>query len=156
MRYYATLFLNDQDVRRSQDEIREIESFLPTISSDICCQNDKQKSINMGITSSNSNQYHQYEKELFGYQKKNTIYNYGPYYLTNIDINKSYILDNQINNEYYNTQIIKDIESYNIILKKQNSNFNIKVELTSDFNINYNLSHKYNDILINSYIIEIH
>ena len=37
MRYYATLFLNDQDVRRSQDEIREIESFLPTISSDYNC-----------------------------------------------------------------------------------------------------------------------
>ena len=34
MRYYATLFLNDQDVRLSQDEIREIVSFLPTIPSE--------------------------------------------------------------------------------------------------------------------------
>lgn len=133
-----------------------IKSSNPSISSDICCQNNKKKSINIGITSSNSTQYHLYEKQLIGYQKDNIIYNLGPYYLTKKDINKSYIWSNnnteiipeiipEISNQY-----IKSINSYNIILKQQNSNFNIQVELTESFNINNN----YNE-LIKEYIIKI-
>ena len=133
-----------------------IKSSSPTISSDICFQNDKKQSINMGITSSNSNQYHQYEKQLYGYQKDIIIYNYGPYYLSHLDINKSYLWDNNNKiDDNYNNKFIKDIDSYNIILKKQNSNFNIKVDLTNYFNINCISYHTYNHTLIHSYIIEI-
>jgi hypothetical protein len=137
-----------------------IKSSNPSISSDVCCQNDKKNSINIGITSSNSNQYHLYEKQLIGYQKDNIIYNLGPYYLTKKDINKSYIwgnnntnnnnTNNNSNNSEISNQYIKSINSYNIILKQQNSNFNIQVELTESFNINNN----YNE-LIKEYIIKI-
>ena len=121
-----------------------VKSSIPTISSDISCQNDKTQMLNIGITSSNSKQYHQYEKQLIGYQKDRIIYNYGPTYLINLDINKYYVWENNDDdndnaidddNDDQNNLSIKNIKSYDIILKQQNSHFQIKVELTDNFSL---------------------
>lgn len=145
----------DDNINDYQSNGILIKSDHPSLTPDIQILNNNKQSINMGINTSHSNNSIIYNKTHLGYQEGYYLYNLGCYYISSEYTKQlSYYFSNN-NKQCFQIENTEDIIISEII---ENSDFQIKVELTEDYKkelINNINKKSTSTILIKKYVIEI-